>query len=186
VRTIKAFWGSLIIIFCLGVMPAYAQTPLQARVRYEEINTGAGSWSYDFWFYNDVDPLQVGYDIVGMDLFASPAATISVSNIAPDWDGAVNSGTISFLSLSVGTPPTGSDIPPSAFLGGFRVQFANRPGDLPFTALFNDPADPTTPLTFSGMTALQIPSNVPEPGAIALLISASLSGGGFLLRRCRR
>lgn len=176
----------LILIFWLGVLPANAQVPLQARILYSETSTSGHSWAYEYWFYNDVDPMQSGFDLVGMDLFASSNSTISVSDAAPDWNGSVNAGTISFLSLNVGAPPIGSDIPPSAFLSGFRVLFDYQPGDLAFRALFNNPSDPATPLIFNGVTSQLTPSSVPEPSTIALILAGIISAFGWLTLRRRR
>jgi hypothetical protein len=66
------------------------------------------------------------------------------------WDPMNKTGSFELISLTTGSPPGGSDIPPGSTLSGFLFQFDTRIGPVPFTATFVNPADPNEPLIFTG------------------------------------
>ena len=52
------------------------------------------------------------------------------------WDPMNKTGSFELISLTTGSPPGGSDIPPGSTLSGFLFQFDTRIGPVPFTATF--------------------------------------------------
>jgi len=66
------------------------------------------------------------------------------------WDPVDKTGAVELLSLTPGTPPGGSDLPPGSSLSGFLFRLDTRIGPVPFTATFINPADPNDSLIFSG------------------------------------
>jgi len=59
-------------------------------------------------------------------------------------------GFFELFSLTPGTPPGGSDIPPGSSLSGFLFQLDTQIGHVPFAATFVNLADPNDPLIFNG------------------------------------
>jgi hypothetical protein len=68
------------------------------------------------------------------------------------WDPVNKAGSFELFSLTTGSPPGGSDIPPGFSLSGFLFQCDTRIGPVPFSAIFVNPSDPNDPLIFPGIS----------------------------------
>lgn len=150
-------------------------------VIYTETGLGGGIFRYDYTVSNGLDPIsQAGFNLYDV-VFTFPSAP-SILSIPGGWEFIQDMGFVEVFSINSGPPPEGTDISPGNSLSGFRFLFATRTGDVPFTASFVDPTNPSQPLVFSGTSTSSV---VPEPMTL-LLLGTGLAGAAAAVYRRKR
>jgi hypothetical protein len=170
---------------CLAGAPTADASPI-ASVDYVESSPGGGGlFQYDYTVTNLSDPADAGADIFWLTLsFASSISLVS-ANTPVNWAVNGGAGFIDAFSLAIGAAPAGADIGPGQHRAGFSFVLDGQISSSAFEVLFANPADPSNPTVFDGLTtqAPSDPSAVPEPASL-LLVGSGI--GTFILRRRRR
>lgn len=180
----------LILFFMAGILGFTGGTGWaipSSQSLYQEYDLGGGLWRYDYTLYNTSDPVEnTGYNLYDFFLYFDSTVTLSVILSPADWDFNSNesppaSGNyhdfIDWFSTLPGEPPTGADIAPGGFLGGFSLTSDTRLASLSYDVFLTNPDPTLDPVLYSGNTA-----SVPEPSTV-LLIGSGLIGLAGLRRR---